>query len=309
MKARKRFEQQIRSKEPALSKKVSSKIPKHKLSGFDPKFDPGQTSFSNKLCMVVYTLSLIKHEVRDQGTTFTPCDPTIATLFATYSANDFARSNYGPQSKTLRKCFLGKMISNASLDACYGLRKQENPLWVDASMLALGDEGTNLGAELKYKLVEIILLMLLWTFDRVWCQCIAWSYYGSKWRKLHKFFEYQKISNVSLDGCYGLRKQEAKNSIWDFYNNNKIGKPIDIGELNNVSIVKSEEAAAAGNNIEGRNKDLVQLLLELQGYNLGWNQHHNYNGGMDNGIIDTASTSNRECTGRTKSGRGHRQPC
>ncbi|KAH9741104.1 Integrase catalytic domain-containing protein [Citrus sinensis] len=60
---------------------------------------------------------------------------------------------------------------------------------------------------------------------------------------------------------------------------------------------------------ERRNKDLVQLLLELQGYNLGWNQHHNYNGGMDNGIIDTASTSNRECTGRTKSGRGHRQPC
>ena len=30
MKARKRFEQRIRSKEPALSKKVSSKIPKHK---------------------------------------------------------------------------------------------------------------------------------------------------------------------------------------------------------------------------------------------------------------------------------------
>lgn len=34
---------------------------------------------------------------------------------------------------------------------------------------------------------------------------------------------------------------------------------------NNVSIVKSEEAAAAGNNFEGRNEDLVQLLLELRG--------------------------------------------
>ncbi|KAK9224543.1 hypothetical protein WN943_009577 [Citrus x changshan-huyou] len=147
---------------------------------------------------ISYDLVIIQ-VVRDQDTTFASDHPTIATLFATYSANDIARSNYGPQSKTLRKLFLGKMISNASLDACYGLRKQENPLWVDASMLALGDEGTNLRAELKYKLVEIILLM--------------------------------KISNVSLDGCYGLRKQEVKNSIWDFYNNNTIGKPIDIGEL------------------------------------------------------------------------------
>ena len=73
---------------------------------------------------ISYDLVIIQ-VVRDQDTTFASDHPTIATLFATYSANDIARSNYGPQSKTLRKLFLGKMISNASLDACYGLRKQE----------------------------------------------------------------------------------------------------------------------------------------------------------------------------------------
>ncbi|KAK9220928.1 hypothetical protein WN944_009352 [Citrus x changshan-huyou] len=143
------------------------------------------------------------------------------------------------------------MISNASLDACYGLRKQENPQWGGASTPALGDEGTNLGAELKYRLVELMVLM-----NMLWGEALG----------LRK----KRMTNIGAE----LRFKLAELMVLS-------GTP-------NIS-------------------DIFPVLswFDIQGYNLGWNQHHNYNGGMDNGIIDTASTSNGECKGRTKSGRGH----
>lgn len=57
---------------------------------------------------------------------------------------------------------------------------------------------------------------------------IAWSSYGPQWRKMRKVLVREMLGN-SLDASYALRKQEVKKAIREVYN--KIGNPIDFGEL------------------------------------------------------------------------------
>ncbi|KAK9220917.1 hypothetical protein WN944_009341 [Citrus x changshan-huyou] len=86
-------------------------------------------------------------------------DPAIAALVATYGADDIAWSNCGLEWKKLSKLFVDTMISNASLDASYGQRKQENLRAVVWRWHACINEGTSLGAELTFKLAELMVLM------------------------------------------------------------------------------------------------------------------------------------------------------
>ncbi|KAK4844402.1 hypothetical protein QYF36_019844 [Acer negundo] len=79
----------------------------------------------NKLCVVVSSPSLIKELVRDQDTIFANREPLIAALVFTYGGNDIAWCSYGHEWKKMQKLFVNKMMSNASLYACYTLRKQE----------------------------------------------------------------------------------------------------------------------------------------------------------------------------------------
>jgi cytochrome P450 len=57
---------------------------------------------------------------------------------------------------------------------------------------------------------------------------IAWSSYSPRWRKMRKVLVREMLGN-SLDASYALRKQEVKKAIREVYN--KIGNPIDFGEL------------------------------------------------------------------------------
>ncbi|KAH7549559.1 hypothetical protein ACOSP7_025594 [Xanthoceras sorbifolium] len=74
----------------------------------------------NKICVVVSSPSLVKELVRDQDTIFANRDPPVAVLVL-----HGGKDPYGPEWKKMRKVFVSKMMSNASLDACYTLRKQE----------------------------------------------------------------------------------------------------------------------------------------------------------------------------------------
>ncbi|KAK4843708.1 hypothetical protein QYF36_011671 [Acer negundo] len=78
----------------------------------------------NKLCVVVSSPSLAKELVRDQDTIFANRDPPISVLVL-HGGKDIAWLPYGPEWRTLRKLFVSKMMGNASLDACYSLRKLE----------------------------------------------------------------------------------------------------------------------------------------------------------------------------------------
>ncbi|KAK9224542.1 hypothetical protein WN943_009576 [Citrus x changshan-huyou] len=120
--------------------------------------DASNEETANDHMLMVSSPSLVKQVVRDQDITFANRDPPIAGLVASFGGNDILFSNYGPEWRKLRKLFVGKLMSNASLDACYALRKQENMLWGEA--LELREKGiSNLGAELKFKLAELVVLM------------------------------------------------------------------------------------------------------------------------------------------------------
>ncbi|XP_039167213.1 flavonoid 3'-monooxygenase CYP75B137-like [Eucalyptus grandis] len=79
----------------------------------------------SKLYVVVNSPSLAKEIVRDQDMTFANRDPNIAGAIASYGARDIAFSSQGPYWRNLRKLFVQQLMSNMSLDACYGLRRQE----------------------------------------------------------------------------------------------------------------------------------------------------------------------------------------
>ncbi|XP_031254714.1 geraniol 8-hydroxylase-like [Pistacia vera] len=143
----------------------------------------------NKFCVVVSSPSLVKEVVRDNDIVFANRDTSIAARAITYDANDIGWCPYGAKWRKLRKIFVGKMMSNASIDACYTLRKREikntirdvycnrigktvdigelstatsinvvqNMLW--GASFELGQKGTNLGVELRKMLAELMVLL------------------------------------------------------------------------------------------------------------------------------------------------------
>ena len=221
----------------------------------------------NKLCVVVSSPSLVKQVVRDQDTTFADRDPPIAGLVTSFGGNDIALSNYGPEWRKLCKFFVGKMMSNASLDASYALRKQEventirdlynndnkigkpidigelsistlvcviqNMLWGEA--LEIREEGiTNLGAELKIKLAELMVLAGTPNISDVF-PMLSW-----------------------LD-IQGIERRAKKISLWL---DNVINSTVEQHRNKELTVEGKERA---GENFEGsRNKNFLQLLLELQ---------------------------------------------
>ncbi|XP_030468611.2 flavonoid 3'-monooxygenase CYP75B137-like [Syzygium oleosum] len=78
----------------------------------------------SKLYVVVNSPSLAKEIVRDQDTEFANRDPNIASTILSYGGKDIAFSSLGPYWRNLRKLFVRQLMSNRSLDAFYGLRRQ-----------------------------------------------------------------------------------------------------------------------------------------------------------------------------------------
>ncbi|KAL4602576.1 hypothetical protein ACB092_10G062800 [Castanea dentata] len=66
---------------------------------------------------------------------------------------------------------------------------------------------------------------------------IAFSSYGPDWRKLRKIFVREMLSNANLESSYTLKREEVKNSIRNVYD--KIGTPIDFGELAFVTVINA----------------------------------------------------------------------
>ncbi|XP_008238688.1 PREDICTED: geraniol 8-hydroxylase-like [Prunus mume] len=79
----------------------------------------------SKLCFVITSPTLVKQVVRDHDTIFSNRDATVAAQVASYGGIDIAFGTYGPDWRRLRKVFVSHMLSNANIDACYALRKEE----------------------------------------------------------------------------------------------------------------------------------------------------------------------------------------
>ncbi|KAK4795824.1 hypothetical protein SAY86_028150 [Trapa natans] len=78
-----------------------------------------------KVCIVVSSPSAAREVLKDQDTTFANRDVPIAARIATYGGKDIGWNPYGPEWRMLRKICVLKMLSNATLDSVYGLRRRE----------------------------------------------------------------------------------------------------------------------------------------------------------------------------------------
>ncbi|GAV91349.1 p450 domain-containing protein [Cephalotus follicularis] len=98
----------------------------HEFTKLDQIYGPiYKLWLGSKLCVVISSSTLMKEVVRDQDKIFCHRDPPVAALITTYGGLDIAFSTYGPYWKKMRKIFVREMLSNASLDACYALRREE----------------------------------------------------------------------------------------------------------------------------------------------------------------------------------------
>ncbi|XP_031281511.1 geraniol 8-hydroxylase-like [Pistacia vera] len=141
----------------------------------------------NKLCVVVSSPSLAKEVVCDQDTICANRDPPGAVLFSSYGENNIAWAPYGSAWRKLRKIFVTNLMSNASLEVCYPLRKQVikktirdvyskvgEPVDVGELSLATlinvvqnmmwggsleGEKRTNLGVDLRELFAEFMVLL------------------------------------------------------------------------------------------------------------------------------------------------------
>ncbi|KAK3434527.1 flavonoid 3'-monooxygenase CYP75B137 [Eucalyptus grandis] len=79
----------------------------------------------SKLYVVINSPSVAREIVRDQDIMFANRDPNIAATMSSYGGRSIAFASQGPYWRNLRKLFVRQIMSNASLDACYDLRRQE----------------------------------------------------------------------------------------------------------------------------------------------------------------------------------------
>ncbi|KAI9111086.1 hypothetical protein K1719_017961 [Acacia pycnantha] len=69
--------------------------------------------------------SMARQVLRDHDVIFANHDVPVATKVATYGASDILCTPYGAEWRMLRKVFVQYMLSNASLDSFYVLRRKE----------------------------------------------------------------------------------------------------------------------------------------------------------------------------------------
>ncbi|KAK6262961.1 hypothetical protein QUC31_008777 [Theobroma cacao] len=115
----------------------------------------------NKLCVVISSPLLAKEVVRVQDKTFSERDPPIAAQVITYGCNDIVFDSYSsPSWKRKRTVLASEMLTNASIKACYGLRREQ-------VMKTIGDVYKNVGkpidiGELSFLTAINAIMGMLW---------------------------------------------------------------------------------------------------------------------------------------------------
>ncbi|KAI3468880.1 hypothetical protein Pfo_025543 [Paulownia fortunei] len=79
----------------------------------------------SKLSVVIGSPSLVKQVVREKDSIFSNRDAPIAALVFSHGAHDIVFSPHNSNWRAMRKVLVREMQSNSSLEASYGLRKDE----------------------------------------------------------------------------------------------------------------------------------------------------------------------------------------
>ncbi|KAL7165168.1 hypothetical protein ACSBR2_040945 [Camellia fascicularis] len=78
-----------------------------------------------KIGIVISSPSISRQILKDHDVTFANRDVLVAGREAAYGGSDIVWTPYGPEWRMLRKVCVREMLSNATLDSVYGLRRRE----------------------------------------------------------------------------------------------------------------------------------------------------------------------------------------
>ncbi|CAO2827302.1 unnamed protein product [Amaranthus hypochondriacus] len=114
----------------------------------------------NKLGIVISSATHAREVLKDHDTIFANRDVPAAGRVATYGGLDIVWSPYGATWRLLRKVCVRELLSPATLDAVYGLRKQEIRRMIHGLSEKTGKTEVNVGEEMFLVIMKVVTGML-----------------------------------------------------------------------------------------------------------------------------------------------------
>ncbi|CAI9093805.1 OLC1v1029385C1 [Oldenlandia corymbosa var. corymbosa] len=112
-----------------------------------------------KVGIVISSPSLTKEVLKDQDTIFANRDVPAAGREATYGGADIVWNPYGPEWRMLRRVCVREMLSNATLDSVYALRRRELRQTINYFYSQSG-KPVNIGEQMFLTVLNVITNML-----------------------------------------------------------------------------------------------------------------------------------------------------
>ncbi|XP_023551603.1 geraniol 8-hydroxylase-like [Cucurbita pepo subsp. pepo] len=113
----------------------------------------------NKVGIIVNSPSVAREILKDHDVTFANRDVPQAGRAATYGGSDIAWTPYGAEWRMLRKVCVVKMLSNATLESVYDLRRREVRNTV-ANLYGRGGSAVNVGEQSFLTIFNVVTSML-----------------------------------------------------------------------------------------------------------------------------------------------------
>ncbi|KAL7165164.1 hypothetical protein ACSBR2_040941 [Camellia fascicularis] len=112
-----------------------------------------------KIGIVISSPSISRQILKDHDVTFANRDVTVAGREAAYGGADIVWTPYGPEWRMLRKVCVREMLSNATLDSVYGLRRRELRRTIQYFYSRVGSR-VNVGEQMFLTAMNVITNML-----------------------------------------------------------------------------------------------------------------------------------------------------
>ncbi|KAG4933105.1 hypothetical protein JHK87_047107 [Glycine soja] len=113
----------------------------------------------SKLSIVITSPAMAREVLKENDTVFANRDVPAAGRSATYGGSDIAWTPYGPEWRMLRKVCVLKMLSNATLDSVYDLRRNEMRKTVSYLYGRVGS-AVNVGEQVFLTVMNVITNMM-----------------------------------------------------------------------------------------------------------------------------------------------------
>lgn len=112
-----------------------------------------------KVGIVVTSPALAREVLKEQDSKFANRDVPVAGLEATYGGKDIVWTPYGPEWRMLRKVCVREMLSNATLDSVYTLRRKEVRQTIGYIYSKVGSP-VNIGEQMFLTVLNVITSMM-----------------------------------------------------------------------------------------------------------------------------------------------------